>query len=74
MSDLGIILSTMHENIAGICTYVRRVSQDEHKADRNSIEAIIEELEALAREAKANVSRGEALKGSVRSVKELVSA
>lgn len=72
--DLGIILSTMHENLIGICDYIRRLSQENHSTDQNVIDAITEEIEALAREAKASLTRGEALKARVKSLIDLVGA
>lgn len=72
--DLRMILSTMHENLIGICDYIRRVSKDEQSTDQSFIDAIIEELEALVREAEASRSRGEALKARIKSAINLVGA
>jgi len=69
-----MILSTMHENLIGICDYIRRVSKDEQSTDQSFIDAIIEELEALVREAEASRSRGEALKARIKSAINLVGA
>ncbi|KAF2465827.1 uncharacterized protein BDR25DRAFT_83267 [Lindgomyces ingoldianus] len=73
VNDLGIILSTMQQNVLGICDYTRKIGQEEYHADGNVVDAIIEELEEQAKEIEMHVKRGEALKARLNSVTELLS-